>query len=90
MQTEKVMKALYVRKLFLWPRFQMSVKEALEENVATPADVGTRLPCPCMASLQEVLKHPRADGSILAAEFKMSAPEWAFCTCCSWWSLRCQ
>lgn len=38
-QTEKVMKALYVRKLFLWPRFQMSVKEALEERVTTPADV---------------------------------------------------
>lgn len=41
MQTEKVMKALYVRKLFLWPRFQMSVKEALEERVTTPADVGS-------------------------------------------------
>ena len=84
------MKALYVRKLFLWPRFQMSVKEALEENVATPADVGTRLRCPCMANLQKVLKHPPADGSIPAAEFKMSAPDRAFCMCCSWWSLRCQ
>lgn len=43
MQTEKVMKALYVRKLFLWPRFQMCVKEAVEERVTTPADVSIPL-----------------------------------------------
>ena len=52
-QTEKVMKALYVRKLFLWPRFQMSVKEALEERVTTPADVGTVFPCPCMPTCRK-------------------------------------
>lgn len=48
-QTEKVMKALYVRKLFLWPRFQMSVKEALEERVTTPADVKIHFPLPLLA-----------------------------------------
>lgn len=39
LQVEKVMKALYVRKLFLWPRFQATVKEALEDRVTSPADV---------------------------------------------------
>jgi len=39
LQVEKVMKALYVRKLFLWPRFQATVKEALEDRVANPSDV---------------------------------------------------
>lgn len=38
-QAEKVMKALYVRKLYLWPRFQATVRHTLEEAVATPADV---------------------------------------------------
>ena len=33
-QTEKVMKALYVRKLFLWPRFHMAVRGALEKEGA--------------------------------------------------------
>lgn len=28
------MKALYVRKLFLWPRFHMAVREALEKEGA--------------------------------------------------------
>ena len=27
---EKVLKALYVRKLFLWPRFHSAVREVLE------------------------------------------------------------
>jgi len=30
MQVEKVLKALYVRKLFLWPRFHSTVREVLE------------------------------------------------------------
>ena len=29
-QVEKVLKALYVRKLFLWPRFHSAVREVLE------------------------------------------------------------
>lgn len=33
-QVEKVMKALYVRKLYLWPRFQTGVREALEKEAA--------------------------------------------------------
>ena len=39
-QAEKIMKALYVRKLFLWPRFQATVRATLEAQVAAPADVG--------------------------------------------------
>jgi len=30
MQVEKVLKALYVRKLFLWPRFHSAVREVVE------------------------------------------------------------
>jgi hypothetical protein len=30
-QLEKVMKALFVRKLYLWPRFEAHVKETLNE-----------------------------------------------------------
>ncbi len=30
MQVEKVLKALYVRKLSLWPRFHSAVREVLE------------------------------------------------------------
>ena len=55
------MKALYVRKLFLWPRFQATVRSTLEDEVPVPADVGTlpppparttfhRLTCPCASS----------------------------------------
>ena len=33
------MKALYVRKLFLWPRFQAAVKETLEDSVPVPSEV---------------------------------------------------
>ena len=32
MQIEKTMKALYVRKLFLWPRYQGAVKDSLEKH----------------------------------------------------------
>ena len=31
LQIEKVMKALFVRKLYLWPRFEAHVKEALND-----------------------------------------------------------
>ena len=31
MQIEKVMKALFVRKLYLWPRFEAHVKDALND-----------------------------------------------------------
>ncbi len=40
LQAEKIMKALYVRKLFLWPRFQATVRATLEDEVPAPADVG--------------------------------------------------
>lgn len=30
LQVEKVMKALYVRRLYLWPRFQAQAREDLE------------------------------------------------------------
>ena len=38
-QAEKIMKALYVRKLYLWPRFQAQVKADLE---ARPPEVCKR------------------------------------------------
>ncbi len=31
LQIEKTMKALFVRKLYLWPRFEAHVKEALND-----------------------------------------------------------
>lgn len=42
LQAEKIMKALYVRKLFLWPRFQAVVRANLEDAVPAPADVSCR------------------------------------------------
>lgn len=30
-QIEKVMKALFVRKLYLWPRFEVHVKDSLND-----------------------------------------------------------
>ena len=32
MQVERVMKALFVKKLFLWPRFHTLVNNSLEKN----------------------------------------------------------
>ena len=54
LQIEKTMKALFVRKLYLWPRFEAHVKEALND---LPIEVGptrpvmffvtrTAVPCP--------------------------------------------
>ena len=45
-QIEKVMKALFVRKLYLWPRFEAHVKDALndlpiEARRATPVHLNT-------------------------------------------------
>jgi hypothetical protein len=83
-QTEKVMKALYVRKLFLWPRFQMSVKEALEERVTTPADV--RLPC--------IVLHDMSRDDLLRIclmeVVRSACTRPMFPLSCSWWSLPCQ
>lgn len=41
-KTERIMRSLYVRKLHLWPRFQMSIASALEEN--PPQVVDLRVP----------------------------------------------
>ena len=60
------MKALYVRKLFLWPRFQASVKEALEDRVASPADV--RPPCSYLASC---CAHEHTPSPLHHGEFNM-------------------
>eukprot|EP00250_Pteridium_aquilinum_P006518 c16417_g1_i2 orf=74-1330(+) len=41
-KTERIMRSLYVRRLHLWPRFQMSIASALEEN--PPEVVDLRVP----------------------------------------------
>ncbi|CAI0417725.1 unnamed protein product [Linum tenue] len=38
-KTERIMKALYIRKLHLWPRFQVYVSEELERNPPEVVDV---------------------------------------------------
>ncbi|CAN1333848.1 DNA repair endonuclease UVH1 [Linum perenne] len=38
-KTERIMKALYIRKLHLWPRFQVYVSEELESNPPEVVDV---------------------------------------------------
>lgn len=53
------MKALYVRKLFLWPRFQATVRATLEDEVPAPADVG--LPPLCLLHcLTNILRGSRS------------------------------
>ena len=51
MQVEKVLKALYVRKLFLWPRFHSAVREVLEAETLA-AEVSFPLPQSCLAITQ--------------------------------------
>lgn len=59
LQAEKIMKALYVRKLFLWPRFQATVRATLEDEVPAPADVG--LPPLCLLHcLTNILRGSRS------------------------------
>ena len=61
MQIEKVMKALFVRKLYLWPRFEAHVKDALndlpiEARGDTPVhltQVISTLPCPCPPAMSD-------------------------------------
>lgn len=38
-KTERIMKSLFVRKLHLWPRFQLSVSAILDENVPQVIDI---------------------------------------------------
>ena len=52
-QVEKVMKALHVRKLYLWPRFQAQVKADLE---AQPPEVRLRVWAAPQESLQQAGK----------------------------------
>jgi hypothetical protein len=88
-QTEKVVKALYVRKLFLWPRFQMSVKEALEERVTTPADVGLLFLC-CLHCMLATGTMVALVACVHTGLSYMSQRELtSILTCCSWWSLHC-
>ncbi|KAF6017698.1 ERCC4 [Bugula neritina] len=53
-QAEKVMRALFLRKLFLYPRFQASVKDALERSQPEVIELG--VPCsPAMKGCQMAL-----------------------------------
>ncbi|CAM6083895.1 unnamed protein product [Calypogeia fissa] len=38
-KTERIMKSLFVRRLYLWPRFQLSVSSVLEENPPDVVDI---------------------------------------------------
>lgn len=53
MQVEKVLKALFVRKLYLWPRFEAQVKQVLEQS---DADIEV---VPCRAHSAIFLVHLR-------------------------------
>ncbi|KAL0051045.1 hypothetical protein WJX82_001096 [Trebouxia sp. C0006] len=46
---EKTMKALYVRRLFLWPRYQAAVKDSLEKNECELVEMWLHLSPPMSA-----------------------------------------
>lgn len=48
MQIEKTMKALYVRKLFLWPRYQGAVKDSLEKHECEVCRLTCMHECVCL------------------------------------------
>lgn len=53
-KTERIMKSLFVRKLHLWPRFQVNVSEELERN--PPVVVDIRVPMTkYMAGIQKAI-----------------------------------
>jgi hypothetical protein len=53
-KTERVMKSLFVKRLYLWPRFHLSVSHALEE--APPEVVDIRMPLTsAMAGIQNAI-----------------------------------
>ena len=54
-QAEKVLKALFVRKLYLWPRFEAQVKQVLERSdadIEVPPHLNVA--CPAAALPQHV------------------------------------
>jgi len=50
-QVERVMKQLFVRKLFLWPRFHVDVNEALEQHKPDVVELSVEL-TPLMTTIQ--------------------------------------
>lgn len=53
-KTERIMKSLFVRRLYLWPRFHLSVSDVLEEN--PPCVVDIRMPLTsAMAGIQTAI-----------------------------------
>ncbi len=53
-KTERIMKSLFVKRLYLWPRFHMSVSHALEET--PPEVVDIRMPLTfAMAGIQNAI-----------------------------------
>jgi DNA excision repair protein ERCC-4 len=53
-QVEKIMRNLFVKRLYLWPRFRASVQESLDANVLDAVEVSCDL-SPKMLEIQETL-----------------------------------
>ena len=78
-RAEKAMKALHVRKLYLWPRFQAQVRADLEGRPPELVEVSQRLSAPMAlayealaelldACVRELCRTSRLDGSELSLE----------------------
>lgn len=53
-KVERIMKSLFLKRLYLWPRFQMQVSSALEAS--PPEVVDIRMPLsPAMVAIQEAI-----------------------------------
>jgi DNA excision repair protein ERCC-4 len=53
-KVERIMKSLFLKRLYLWPRFQLQVSSALEAN--PPEVVDIRMPLsPAMIAIQEAI-----------------------------------
>lgn len=52
--TEKIMKSLWVRKLFLWPRFHLTFNAALSKNSADVVELAVRM-TPAMEGIQHAM-----------------------------------
>ncbi|KAK9806779.1 hypothetical protein WJX72_002577 [[Myrmecia] bisecta] len=53
-KVEKVMKALFLRRLYLWPRYEASVKESLDKEPCEVVDLALRL-TPAMAAIYDAI-----------------------------------